>query len=85
MDASAPTELPEGTDAGEGGYITFTDTLGSYMRVTDALSVVYGGETYTAEEDDNGQFVFADEEVAGNGVYESVNLKDLKVTVERNT
>lgn len=85
VDASAPTELPEGTDAGEGGYITFTDTLGSYMRVTDTLSVVYGGETYTAEEDDNGQFVFADEEVAGNGVYESANLKDLKVTVERNT
>ena len=86
MDASAPTELPEGTDAGEGGYITFTDTLGSYMRVTgETLSVVYGGETYTATKNDDGQFVFADTEVSGNGVYESANLKDLLVNVERKT
>lgn len=80
--AQAPTKVEQGQNPAESGYITFNDVLGDYMSVSgDTLSIVYGDVSYTATKNEQGQFVFGDTPVGGNGVYESGNLSDVKITV----
>lgn len=64
-----PTEVEDGFDMSESGYITFTDTLGAYMEVDPAQSftVVYKNDHYTARYDSGtGTYTMPDEPVEGN-------------------
>lgn len=80
--AQAPTKVEQGQNPAESGYITFNDVLGDYLSVSgDTLSIVYADVSYTATKNEQGQFVFGDTPVGGNGVYESGNLSDVKITV----
>lgn len=64
------------------GYLTFTDKLGSYMQVAgDTMTLVYGDQAYTATRGRDGVWSLPDQEVAGNDVYASANLSDIKITV----
>ncbi|MDO4841409.1 MAG: FctA domain-containing protein [Phoenicibacter congonensis] len=42
-----PTEVDEGYDPDKGGYVTFDDELGSYMKVDGFTSINFGGTTFT--------------------------------------
>ena len=82
--ASSPTEVTEGFDGANGGYITFTDKLGEYMEVKgDTMILVYANQQYIGTREGN-SFVFSGH-VDGNGVYPDGDLSNLKVTVEGDT
>ncbi len=81
MPGSSPTEVEEGFGGANGGYITFTDTLGDYMEVKgDVMTVVFANRTFNGVRQDDGSFAFSGS-VEGNPVYPDANLSNLAVKV----
>lgn len=85
-----PTEVEDGFDMSESGYITFTDTLGAYMEVDPAQSftVVYKNDHYTARYDSGtGTYTMPDEPVEGNYTGNDgqnlSNINQIKISVEK--
>ena len=79
----------EGTDVGGvqdavPGTLTFTDTLGDYMEVTgDNMTLVYGGQQYSATKGADGVYRFPEQTVAGNDIYKSAKLSDIKISIQK--
>lgn len=71
---------------GEKGYVTLTDTLGSYMTVKNMNSVVFAGQkfenpqTTTSPDGKTTTYTFSGA-VAGNAVFGGADLKDLQIGV----
>lgn len=85
--SGAPTQVEEGFDAHNSGYITFTDQLGSYMEVDDVNGVVFAGTLYekiTTETDSDGtvHYIF-NQVVDNNEIYPNGTLADLIITVAK--
>ena len=85
-----PTEVEDGFDMSESGYITFTDTLGAYMEVDPAQSftVVYKNDHYTARYDSGtGTYTMPDEPVEGNYTGNDgqnlSNINQIQISVEK--
>ncbi len=74
---------------GETGYVTITDTLGSYMTVKNMNSVVFAGQkfenpqTTTSPDGKTTTYTFSGA-VAGNAVFGGADLKDLQIAVTHN-
>lgn len=74
---------------GEKGYVTITDTLGSYMTVKNMNSVVFAGQkfenpqTTTSPDGKTTTYTFSGA-VAGNAVFGGADLKDLQIAVTHN-
>lgn len=85
--SGAPTQVTEteGFDATNSGYITFTDTLGDYVRFDDLNTVVYGNTEFTydskSENGDTTDYIFNSATV-DSGIYNG-DMKDLIVTVTK--
>lgn len=84
-----PTSPIVGGANGEKGYVTITDTLGSYMTVKNMNSVVFAGQkfenpqTTTSPDGKTTTYTFSGA-VAGNAVFGGADLKDLQITVTHN-
>lgn len=85
--SGAPTDVPAGFDAAHGGYISFTDQLGDYMKVDNFKSVVFANEEFTdpskSTEGNVDTYVF--EGSTTTPIYPNGNLHDMIITVERSS
>lgn len=85
--SGAPTQVTEteGFDATNSGYITFTDTLGDYVRFDDLNTVVYGNTSFKyANKSTSGNtttYIFNSQTV-DSGIYNG-DINDLIVTVTK--
>lgn len=86
--AGSPTQVDteEGFAGANGGYITFTDTLGDYMEVKgDTATVVFANQEFTGQKSgvaDDGSYTYTFEgQVSGNPVYPNANLSNLIMKV----
>ena len=81
--SGSPTEITEGFDASNSGYITFSDQLGDYMKVDTFKAVVFADEVFelknTTQEGKVTRYHF--EGKAGNSIYPDGNLEDLVIRV----
>ena len=84
--ASSPTDMSQGSDSSRGGYITFTDELGSYMQVSSFKSIVFADKEYklsrTESNGDTDTYIF-DYDVEGNVVYPNGDLSNILITVQK--
>lgn len=80
---TSPTETPEGAEGtgGKNGFITFTDELGTYMKVVGTPTVLYAGQAFKATTNDNGATYTFTGTVEGNEIYGEADLADLQLTV----
>lgn len=82
----SPTEVGSG-DPAKSGYLTFTDTLGDYMKVDTFSSIVYADKQYSlsSKSTDGNVDTYKFSGVAGdsNGYYPAGKLDDIIITVER--
>lgn len=86
QEASSPTEITQGSDPSRGGYITFTDELGSYMEISNFKSIVFEYKNYTLtdkESDGNTDTYIFNHDVEGNAVHPNGNLKDILIKVQK--
>ena len=80
-----PTEVQQGYDPSNSGYITFTDQLGDYMKVDSFTTIVFAKQLFqnpvktTSGNVDT--YTFSGE--AGNVLYPSGNLNSIVITVTR--
>ncbi len=88
--ASYPTEQQDGYDPNKSGYVTFTDTLGDYMQISDFHSIVIGNQKYeehsvTDNQDGTVTYSFTGKG-AGNDLDTNhrADLKDILITVQKN-
>ncbi|MDO4288419.1 MAG: FctA domain-containing protein [Eubacterium sp.] len=84
--ATSPTEIQQGMQPDETGYITFNDQLGDYMKVNDFNAIVFADNVYEKTEKttsgNTDRYIFR-YEVSGNVVYPNGNLEDIVITVEK--
>ena len=82
--SGAPTQVDEGADPNQSGYITFTDTLGNYMEVKDVNAIVFA-DTKTEQHDEpagsstytfHGQF-------EASPIYPAADLSNIKISVTK--
>lgn len=84
-----PTKIENGYDAGKGGYITFTDELGNYMRVDKFKELVFADKIFHPKkpegvEEKDGIFIYEYEgQVDGSDLYPDANLNKIIVQVEK--
>lgn len=84
-----PTQIDNGFNMGNDGYITFTDTLGAYMEVNpdQDFTVVYKNTPYTATYDaDSGTYTMPNMPVEGNYADRDENLTNINqilISVEK--
>ncbi len=89
-----PTEIEEGKDPSETGYVTFNDTLGDYMEVKNFNAIVFADKIYeqdptvTSTKDSNGHTLYTYKFTghvtsgAGNTAYpDDADLDDVLITV----
>lgn len=89
--AQSPTQVDQGEDPSQTGYITLTDQLGDYMQVDDINTLVYANKLYKnldkTETTKDGKtvvtYTFNQEIPDTNHVYPEGNLEDIKITVEK--
>lgn len=81
---SYPTEI-EGVKPSNGGFITFKDVLGPFMKVADVNSIVLGSKEYTQKTakkvDDTTTYTF-EGTVTDDQVIEAGSMSDIKITVQ---
>ena len=83
----SPTEIV-GENPAQSGYITFTDRLGNYMKVDSFKSIVYADHRFDLQSDgkttsgNTDTYVF-EGQAAGNNLYESGDMSNIIITVER--
>lgn len=89
--ALSPTHMDQGESPNQGGYITFTDQLGDYMKVDDMNALVYANTIYTYKEKQESSdkstitYTYEGEIEDPNHVYPEGNLNDIKITVKNRT
>lgn len=80
-----PTEVQQGYDPSNSGYITFTDQLGDYMKVDSFTTIVFAKQLFqNPVKTTNGNvdtYTFSGE--AGNVLYPSGNLNSIVITVTK--
>ena len=89
--AQSPTEVGQGENPNQSGYITITDQLGDYMQVDDINTLVYANKLFTdakiSETTENNKkivtYTFTEEIPDTNHVYPVGNLQNIKITVEK--
>ena len=89
--AQSPTEVGQGENPSQAGYITITDQLGDYMQVDDINTLVYANKLFTdakvSETTENNKkiviYTFKKDIPDTNHVYPEGNLKDIRITVEK--
>ena len=89
--AQSPTQVDQGEDPSQTGYITLTDQLGDYMQVDDINTLVYANQLYKnpdkTETTKDGKtvvtYTFNRKIPDTNHVYPEGNLEDIKITVEK--
>lgn len=89
--AQSPTQVDQGEDPSQTGYITLTDQLGDYMQVDDINTLVYANQLYKyldkTETTKDGKtvvtYTFNQEIPDTKHVYPEGNLEDIKITVEK--
>lgn len=87
--ALSPTHMDQGESPNQGGYITFTDQLGDYMKVDDMNALVYANTIYTYKEKQESSdkstitYTYEGEIEDPNHVYPEGNLNDIKITVKK--
>ena len=89
--AQSPTQVDQGEDPSQTGYITLTDQLGDYMQVDDINTLVYANKLYKntgkTETTEDGKtdvtYTFNQKIPDTNHVYPEGNLEDIKITVEK--
>ena len=89
--AQSPTQVEQGEDPSDAGFITLTDQLGDYMQVDDINTQVYANQLYKnpgkTETTKDGKtvvtYTFNQEIPDTNHVYPEGNLGDIKITVEK--
>lgn len=89
--AQSPTQVDQGENPSQTGYITLTDQLGDYMQVDDINTLVYANQLYKnpdkTETTKDGKtvvtYTFNQETPDTHHVYPEGNLKDIKITVEK--
>ncbi len=89
--AQSPTQVDQGEDPSDAGFITLTDQLGDYMQVDDINTLVYANQLYKnpgkTETTKDGKtvvtYTFNQEIPDTNHVYPEDNLEDIKITVEK--
>lgn len=83
--AGHPTEVEQGYDPSNSGYITFTDQLGDYMKVDSFTTIVFAKQLFqNPVKTTNGNvdtYTFSGE--AGNVLYPSGNLSSIVITVTK--
>ena len=81
---SYPTEI-EGVKPSNGGFITFKDELGPFMKVTDVNSIVLGSKEYTQKStkkvDDTTTYTF-EGTVTDDQVIEAGSMSNINITVQ---
>ena len=81
---SYPTEI-EGVKPSNGGFITFKDELGPFMKVADVNSIVLGSKEYTQKTakkvDDTTTYTF-EGTVTDDQVIEAGSMSDINITVQ---
>ena len=91
--AQSPTEVGQGENPNQSGYITITDQLGDYMQVDDINTLVYANRLFKSptisETTENNKkivtYTFKEDIPDTNHVYPEGNLQDIKITVEKAT
>lgn len=91
--AQSPTEVGQGENPNQSGYITITDQLGDYMQVDDINTLVYANQlfkdAYRSETTENNKkivtYTFKEDIPDTNHVYPEGNLKDIRITVKKAT
>ena len=89
--AQSPTEVGQGENPSQAGYIIITDQLGDYMQVDDINTLVYANKLFTdadrSETTENNKkivtYTFKEDIPDSNHVYPEGNLKDIRITVEK--
>ena len=89
--AQSPTQVDQGENPSQTGYITLTDQLGDYMQVDDINTLVYANQVYNSpgktETTKDGKtvvtYTFEQKIPDTNHVYPEGNLKDIKIVVEK--
>lgn len=89
--AQSPTQVDQGEDPSDAGFITLTDQLGDYMQVDDINTLVYANQLYEnpgkTETTKDGKkvvtYTFKQEIPDTNHVYPEGNLEDIKIVVEK--
>ena len=87
----SPTEVGQGENPNQSGYITITDQLGDYMQVDDINTLVYANKLFTdakiSETTENNKksvtYTFTEEIPDTNHVYPVGNLQNIMITVEK--
>lgn len=82
--ANSPTQVDEGADPNQSGYITFTDTLGDYMEVKGFNSIVFANSSNTTVHrttSGNTDTYTFDGTFPGNNVYPEAELSNIRITV----
>ena len=89
--AQSPTEVGQGENPSQAGYITITDQLGNYMQVDDINTLVYANQLFTdankSETTENNKkivtYTFKEDIPETNHVYPEGNLQDIRIKVEK--
>ena len=89
--AQSPTQVGQGEDPSDAGFITLTDQLGDYMQVDDINTLVYANQLYNdpdkTETIEDGKpvvtYTFNQKIPDTNHVYPEGNLEDIKITVKK--
>ena len=80
-----PTEVQQGYDPSNSGYITFTDQLGDYMKVDSFTTIVFAKQLFKnpvkSTSGNVDTYTFSGE--AGNVLYPSGNLSSIVITVTK--
>ena len=83
-----PTEITQGYEPNEGGYVTFDDQLGAYMQVDAFKSILFADKKFDLDPDTGVETVgnvttYTFEGEGGNDLYPNGNLHDITITVTK--
>ncbi len=84
-EAQPPTDVPEGDDPTESGYVTYTAPLGEYMEVKDVKCIIFQNQVFkeksTSTSGNCTTYVFTGE--VDSPVYGKKSLSDIVIQVEQ--
>lgn len=82
---SVPTEIEEGKDPVESGYITYTDPIGEYMAVKDVKTLIYSGVEFTQKDSstEGNTTTYTFEGEIDSAVYGKHNVSEIEIYVQQ--
>ena len=86
--SGAPTQIEEGKDQNNSGYVTFTDQLGAYMQVDGFREVLFADQTFknptVTTDDTKGITTYKySGAVAADEIYPAGDMADLMIEVKK--